>query len=174
MSLRPTNAALRAVTDTGASHAPLPEATGRLKAVLGCGVYKTEMKRGRGSDGGSDDVAPLGYIEIKLEWELVGKDGDAKTIPDNEVFTVPAAVLRLNPYEANVVHVENEYLMVHSRALERSHPNVNLGSNVYVFFSDDFLKMLREAIPGLPDPDTRLKDPSRNYGYPNGYLLQNA
>ena len=165
---------LRRTSQTATPHAALPGAAGRLKAVLGCGVYGTEMKRGRDSANDADDTDEPDSLQIKLEWELVGKDGNAVTIPSNDVFTVPAAVLRLNPYEANVVHVDKKYLMVHARALERSHPDMNLGSSVYVFFSDAFLARLRDAIPGLPDADPRLKDPSRNYGYPNGYLLHNA
>jgi len=129
----------------------------------------TTKKRGLPA-GDSDQKS----FHIKLEWELVGKEGDAKTIRTNDVFTVPVAVLRLNPYEATVVHVNTKYLIVHARMLEGSHPDVDLGRSVYIFFSGEFLQTLRDAIPRLPDPDPRLKDPSRNHAYPNGYMLQNA
>ena len=128
------------------------------------------MKRGRDSEGEDDDSS----FKIEIEWELVGNEYKAVTIPPNDVFSVPADILDLNPYNRLVVHVPGKYLIVHAKFLEASHPSVTLGSSVYIFFSNETLSKLRAVVPGLPDPDPRLKVPKGNHNYPNGYKLEST
>jgi hypothetical protein len=63
--------------------------------------------------------------------------------------------------------------MVHAISLERTHRGIDLGSGVYIFFSNETLSELRKVVPDLPAPDSRLIDPSIAEIYPNGYRLQN-
>lgn len=148
-------------------------------------MYETLMKRDRDPEG-DDNLSVYEMLmksrrreddssrfHIELRWQLVGEDGKATTIPPNGVFTVPASVLKLTPYEALVVNPPGKYVMVHAISLERTHRGIDLGSGVYIFFSDETLSELRKVVPGLPAPDPRLKDPSRALIYPNGYRLQN-
>ena len=167
MSLRPTSAVVRTVTEAGASH----DSKSRLKFVLGCGLYDTQMKRGLDSvDGPGDSVVPK-TSKVEIRWELVGIHDKAKTIPPNDIFVVPAAILRLNNRENTLVHMDKEYIMLHAH-LVKSSDKGHILSGVYIFFSNDFLHKLRGVIDGLPDPDPRLKDPSIKGEYPNGYKIQ--
>ena len=117
--------------------------------------------------------APTSFT-IRLEWQLVGKEGKATTIPQNSVFCVPAEILRVSPYDHNVYTMGDKWLMLHSHLIKRGHPTVDLGNKAYIFFSQHCYDSLKIAIPDLVAPDPRLVDPSQSYGFPHGYALQNA
>lgn len=162
----------------------------RLRAAIDVGVAnKRPLSPAEAAEEAAEDVS----FTISLEWELVGKDQQATTLPKNsDVFKVPMMVLfDLNPWERNkVIKMDGSYLIVHAAFLEQTHSNLH--GTVYIFFSNSKMAEIKDAIPHVvePIPDLRLPDikdldPPDNKDleppdiqpsvlYPNGYMLKNT